>query len=171
VEKYNLCCCIPSKNFLSCILQCITVQKKILNIFREKKTSQHKKKHFVYRCLQNVSKIVKKYFNFCRKKYYHFSTVWHLFMTSQFNYSRCIISKLRVHKSAKSTNHRFINMSIMISTVQMFNCVRRQFNLSILSSLTFRNQVFSQSTSHQPVNNSFNSFPRFWRQFNPSIIL
>jgi len=62
------------KEFVKKLLQCITVKrKKNLNIFKK---NFPKEKHFVYSCLQNVSKKIKniasmkmskKIFNFCKR--------------------------------------------------------------------------------------------------------
>ena len=60
-------------------------------------------------------------------------------MTPQFDYSHYIISKSCVYKSFKSTNQRLINMSIVISTVQMF-------------------KTFECSTVHFDINSIYQSF-------------
>jgi len=121
------------------VIKYITVKRKFLNIFR--KRNFPKEKHFVYSCLQNVSEkkktlllwhFSKNFFNFCKRNIIIFQQLTFLVMTSQFNVvafrNNMLINQLI-----------FVNMSIIISTVQMFKLsivdilvMTSQFNYSHL---------------------------------------
>jgi hypothetical protein len=106
----------------------------------------------VFEIVKNIAFIkmtMSKFYNFFEKKYYHFLQFDTFVMTSQFNYSHLIISKSCVYKSFKSTNQHFVNMSIMISTVQMFKCSNVQLCSTSIQSINLFVIVISKTRVHK----------------------